>query len=110
MQRMRSVCKKSNTKGSRSIEITKQMFDHSPMVFKFLMHKLREFIHEKGNLQFSHPEMLEATNHLTVHDGINRLSTINSSQRSTHGKQCRDRFGAKHVMFAQNINDKLLLK
>ena len=31
------------------------------------MHKLGEFIRRKGNIQLSHLEMLEATNHLTVH-------------------------------------------
>ena len=54
--------------------------------------------------------MLEAINHLTVHGGIDRRNTINSSQGSTHNKQCGGRFGAEHVMFAQKINDILLLR
>ena len=29
------------------------------------MHKLRELVHIKGNIGSCHPEMLEATNHLT---------------------------------------------
>ena len=54
--------------------------------------------------------MLEATNHLKVHGGIDQRSTIISSQGSTHNKRCGDRFGAEHVMFAQKINDILLLR
>ena len=53
--------------------------------------------------------MLEATNHLTVYGGIDRRSTIISSQGKTHDNQCGDRFGAKRVMLAQKINDILLL-
>ena len=73
------------------------------------MHKLGEFIHIKGDIRQSHPEMLEATNHLTVHGGIGKQSTIINSQGSTHGKRCGDRFGAEHVMFAHKINYILLL-
>ena len=74
------------------------------------MHKLEEFVQGKGNIRPSHPEMLEATNRLMVHDVIDRRSTIISSQGSTHDKWCGDSFGAEHVMFAQKINDILLLK
>ena len=74
------------------------------------MHKLEEFIHDKRNIHKSHSEMLEATNHLTVHGGIDLGSAIVSSKRRTHYKWCRDRFGAKHVMFAQKINSILLLR
>ena len=72
MQCYGNVCKKPNTKGSCAIKITKQTFDPSPMVLGWRVHKLREFIHDKGNIWVSHPEMLEATNHLTVHGGIYR--------------------------------------
>ena len=54
--------------------------------------------------------MLEATNHLTIHGGIDRRSTIISSQGSTNDKRCGDKFGAEHVMFFQKINDILLLR
>ena len=54
--------------------------------------------------------MLEATDHLTTHGGIDRRSTIISTQGSTHDKKCGDRFGAEHDMFAQKINDILLLR
>ena len=54
--------------------------------------------------------MLEATDHLTVHGGIDRCSTIISSQGSTHDKRCGDGFGAEHVMFVQKINDIFLLR
>ena len=54
--------------------------------------------------------MLETTNHLTVHVGIDRHSTINSSQGSTQDKQCGDRFGAEHVMSAQKIMEHILHK
>ena len=54
--------------------------------------------------------MLETTNHLMEHGGIDRCSTIIGSQRSTYGKRCRDRFGAEHVMFASKINDIFLLR
>ena len=74
------------------------------------MHKLGEFVHDKGNIRLSHSEMLEATNHLTVHGGVDRHSTIISSQGSTHGMGCGDGVGAEHVMFAQKINDILLLR
>ena len=94
MQYQRSVGKKSDTKGSRAIKISKQTFDCSLMVFGWRVHELGEFIHDKGNILPSHPEMLKATNHLTVHGGIDRRSTIVSSQRSTYNKGCRDRFGA----------------
>ena len=67
-------------------------------------------MHDKGNIRSSHPEMLEATNHLIVRGGNNWRSSIMSSQRSTYDKRCRDRFGAEHVMFAQEINDILLLR
>ena len=69
------------------------------------MHKLGEFVQGKGNIRPSHPEMFEATNHLTVHGDIDRHITIISSQGSTHDKRCGDRFGVDHVMFAQKIND-----
>ena len=79
MQCLRSVCNKLDTEGSCAIKITKQTFDRSPMVFGRCMHKLREFVHNKGNIQQSHPEMLEATNLLTVDAGIDQCSTtINS--------------------------------
>ena len=94
MQCQRSVGKKLDTKGSRAIKITKQTFDRSLMVFRWHVHELGEFIHDKGNIWPSHPEMLKATNHLKVHGGIDRHSTIVSSQRSTYGKRCRDGFGA----------------
>ena len=64
------------------------------------MHKLGEFIHGKGNIYPSHSEMLAATNHLTVHGGIDKCSTIIGSQRSTYDKWCREGFGVKHVMFS----------
>ena len=64
------------------------------------MYKPREFVHDEGTIRPSHLEMLEATNHLTVHGGIDRRSTIISNQGSTHDKWCGDGFGAKHVMFA----------
>ena len=92
MQCPRSVYKKPDTKGSRAIKITKQTFERAPMVFERRMHKLGEFIHDKGNIRSSHSEMLEATNHLMVHGGIDRHSTIISSQRNTYGKRCSDRF------------------
>ena len=76
MQCLRSVCKKPYIEGSYAIKITKQMFDHSPMVFEWHMHKLGEFIHDKGTTRLSHPEMLEATNNLTVYGGIDQPSTI----------------------------------
>ena len=66
MQCLRSVCKKPDTKGSRAIKITKKTFDRSPMVVGWRVHKLGEFIHDKENIRPSHPEMLEATNHLTI--------------------------------------------
>ena len=69
MKCMRSVCKKPDTKGSHAIKITKQTFDCSLMVFKRRMHELGEFVHDKGNIRLSHPEMLEATDHLTIHGG-----------------------------------------
>ena len=62
-----SVYKKPNTKGSHAIKITKQTFDHSLRMLGWHVHKLGEFIHEKENIWASHPEMLETTNHLTVH-------------------------------------------
>ena len=93
MQCQRSVCKKPDTKGSRAIKITKQMFNLLPMVFEWRMHKLREFIHGKGNIYSSHSEMLEAISHPTVHGGIEWRNTVCSSQRSSHDKQGRDRFG-----------------
>ena len=74
------------------------------------MHKLREFIHDKGNIWASHPKMLEATNHLKVHGDIYQHRTIYSSQRSTDGKQGGDKFGVVHVMFAHKINNILLLR
>ena len=74
------------------------------------MHELGEFIHDKGNIRPSHPKMLEATDHLMVHGGIDWRSTIISSQGSTHGKKCGDMFGAEYVMFAQKINDILFLR
>ena len=73
-------------------------------------HELGEFVHNKGNIRLSHSEMLEATDHLKVHGGIDQRSTIISSQGSTHGKRCGDRFGVEHVMFAHNINHILLLR
>ena len=74
------------------------------------MHELGEFVHGKGNIRLSHLEMLEATDHLTIHGDIDRRSTIISSQGSTNGKWYGDRFGAEHVMFARNINHILLLR
>ena len=100
MQCLRSDLKKLDTKGSCVIKITKYTFDRSPIVFGRRVHKLREFVYGKGNIRLSHLEMLEATNHLTVHGGIDLCSTIISSQGSTHNKRCGDRFGAEHVMFA----------
>ena len=74
------------------------------------MHKLGEFIQDKGNIRSSHSEMLEASNHLTVRGGIDQRSSIMSSQRSTYLKRWRDMFGVEHVMFAQEIDDILLLR
>ena len=74
------------------------------------MHKLGEFIYDKGNIWASHSEILEATNHLTVHGGIYRRRTIYNSQRSTDDKRGGDRFGVEHVMFAQKISNILLLR
>ena len=84
-----SVDKKPNTKGSYVVKIMKQTFDRSLMAFGWRVHKLGEFIHGKGNIRPSHPEMLEATNHLTVHCGIDRCDTIFSSQRipTTNGAE-----------------------
>ena len=93
MQCQRSVYKKLDTKGSCAIKIKKQTFDCSPMVFGWCVHKLFEFIHDKGNVWSRHPEMLEATNHLMLHGGFDRHSTIFSSQRSTYDKLCKIRFG-----------------
>ena len=45
-----------------------------------------------------------------VRGGIDRRSFIMSSQRSTYDKKCKDKFGAEHVMFSQEINDILLLR
>ena len=72
------------------------------------MHKLVEFIHAKGNTRSSHLEMLDATNHLMVHGVIDWRSIMISSKGSTHGKWRGDSF--EHVMFAQKINDILLLR
>ena len=110
MQCQGSVYKKPNTKASRAIKITKQTFDSSPMVLGWCVHKLGEFIHSKGNIWASHPEMLEATNHLMVCGGIYRRKTICSSKRSTDSKRGGDRFGVEHVMFVQKINSILLLR
>ena len=110
MQCIKSVYKKSDTMGSRVIKITSQTFNRSPMVFRRHMHELREFVHGSGNIQQSHPEMLEAIDHLTVHGGIDRCGTIISSQGSTNDKRCGDRFEVEHAMFAQKINDILLLR
>ena len=57
------------------------------------MPKMGDFVNGKGNIRPSHPEMLEATNHLTAYGGIDQGSTIFSNQRSTYDKRCRDRFG-----------------
>ena len=105
-----SVCKNPNTKVSRAINITKLTFHRSLMVLGWCLHKLGEFIHIKGNIWASHPKRLEATNHLKVHGGIYWCRTICSSQRSVEGKQGRDRFEIEHVMFAQKINNILLLR
>ena len=48
------------------------------------MHKMRDFVNDKGNIRPSHLEMLEATNHLTIYGGIDQGSTIFSNQRSTY--------------------------
>ena len=80
------------------------------MVFRRRVNELGEFVNGKGNIRSSHPKMLEATDHLTVHGGIDQSNTIISSQGSIHGKWCGDKFGAEHVIFAQNINDILLLR
>ena len=80
MQCLMGVGKKPYIEGSRAIKITKQTFDRSSMVFEWRVHKLREFIHNKGNIWSSHPKMLGATtNHLTVRGGIDRCSSIMSS-------------------------------
>ena len=71
-----SVFKKLNTKGSRALKITKQTFDGSLMALGWHMYKLGEFIHDKGNIWASHSEMLEATNHLTVHGGDRHICVI----------------------------------
>ena len=78
----------------------KQTFDCSPMAFEWRMHKVGEFIQGKGNIRLSHPKMLEATNHLMVHGGIDRHNTIIGSKRSTYSKWCIDGFKVEHVMFA----------
>ena len=110
VQCLRSVCKKPDTKGSLAIKIMKQTFNRSPMVFIRCVYELGEFVHGKGNIRPSHPKMLEATVHLTVHGGIDRRSAIINSQGSTHGKRCRDKYGAEYFMFAQKINEILLLR
>ena len=74
------------------------------------MHELGEFVHEKRNIRSSHPEMLEAIDHLTVHGGIDRRNTIITNQGSTHDKWYGDRFRAEDVMFSQKINDILFLR
>ena len=79
------------------------------MAFGWRLHKLGEFIHDKGNIRPSHAEMLEANNHMTIRGGIDRRNTIVSSERSTNFKWCRDRFGVDHVVFAQMIINILLL-
>ena len=61
VQCLMSVCKKPNTKGSRAILKTKQTFDCSPMVFKWCVYELGEFVHGKGNIWLSHLEMLDVT-------------------------------------------------
>ena len=83
MQCHESVCKKPDTKGSCAIKIMKQMFDCFPMVLGWCMHKLGKFIHGKVNIWSSHPEMLEATNHLTVQGDIDQCRTIISSKRNS---------------------------
>ena len=93
MRCQRSVCKKLATKGSRAIKIVKHAFDRSLMLFEWRVHKLGEFIHVKGNILTSHSEILEATNHLTVHGGIYLCRTICRSQRSIDGNWSGDRFG-----------------
>ena len=65
--------------GTHAIKITKQTFDRSRMVFGWRVHELEEFILDKGNIRPSHPEMLKATIHLTVHGGIDWCRTIFSS-------------------------------
>ena len=80
------------------------------MVFRRHVLELGEFVHSEGDIWLSHPKMLEATNHLTIHGGIDRSNTIISSQGSIHDKRCGDKFGVEHVMFAQKINDILLLR
>ena len=99
-----SVHDKPNTKGSRAIKINNQTFDRSLMVLGRRVHKLREFIHNKGNILVSHSEMLEATNHMAIHGGIYQRRITCSSQRSGN------MFGVEHVMFAQKINNILLLR
>ena len=86
MQCQGSVYKKPNTKGSHAIKITKQTFDNSLVVLGWHVHELGEFIHDKGNIWASHPEMLKATNNLTVHGGIYGCRTICRHQRSTDVK------------------------
>ena len=110
MQCLRSVYKNPNTKRFYAIKITKQRFDHFPMVFKRRVHKLGEFVHDKRDIWPNNPEMLEATNHPMVNGGIDRRITIISNLGSTHDKPCGDRFRAENVIFAQKINDILLLK
>ena len=68
MQCLRSVYRRPYTEGCCSIKITKQAFDHYLMVFECRMHKLGEFVHDKGNIRLSHPEMLEATNHPSINE------------------------------------------
>ena len=56
------------------------------MVLGWRVHKLGEFIHNKGNIWSSHPEMLKVTNHLTVHGGIDRSNTILPIMPSSNGR------------------------
>ena len=86
------VYKKPSTKGSCAIKITNQTFDSSLVVHGWHVHKPGEFINDKGNIWASHPEMLKATNNLTVHGGIYGCRTICRHQRSTDIKQGGDRY------------------
>ena len=68
MQCLSSVYRRPYTEGCYAIKITKHAFDRSLMVFGCRVHKLGEFVHDKGNIRLSHPEMLEATNHLSINE------------------------------------------
>ena len=104
VQCLRSVCKKLDTKESRAIKITKQTFHRPLMVFGMCVHKLGEFVHDEGNSQPSHPEILEATNHLTVHGGIDRRCGIEFERDA--GEPEKKRKGSNLCVMPENPKQK----